>query len=455
MTYDEALAYWFEHVNYEQRVPIADDLKLDRMRALACKLGNPHDRLRIVHITGSKGKGSTAAMLASCLTQAGYRTGLFTSPHLVRLEERFVVDGQPISPEELTQLISDVREAIQSPPKITPTFFEIATAMGFLHFVRRRVDIAVIEVGLGGRLDSTNICHPLLSVITSISYEHTRILGNRLWQIAREKAGIIKPFRPVVSGVLDPEPRPVIQEIARQRNAPLLQLDRDFSFSAIAGTVRSDEIQLPRVRVRHQGREDEFAVNLLGAHQAANAAVAVASLDVLRRLGLHLSIEATARGLAGVSWPARMEVMSTKPFIILDCAHNTASAQAVIDTLTSSFPPQPRTLLFAGSSDKDIAGMFRIFGPQVRRVIFTRYTTNTRAVPPEQLANLWRSLSETQGVEPELANDPREALQVALTTLGPEEMICITGSVFLAGELRPLLLSLRDAKHSSHTETHS
>src|SRR3954447_4733435 len=212
MTYEQAIRFWFGRINYEQRSPRPSDLKLGRMRALLALLGNPEQRLRIVHVAGSKGKGSTSAMLAAVLRRAGYRTGLFTSPHLSRVEERFQVDGRPISAPELTTLLGEVRDCAarearsaggEPPPPLT--FFEIATAVGFLHFVRRRVDAAVLEVGLGGRLDSTNVCLPVLAVIVSISFDHTRILGDRLASIAREKAGIVKRGRPVISGVLAPE----------------------------------------------------------------------------------------------------------------------------------------------------------------------------------------------------------------------------------------------------------
>src|SRR5262245_9616859 len=195
MTYEQALRFWFGRVNYEQRSPRPSDLKLDRMRALLARLGDPHERLRIVHLAGSKGKGSTAAMLAAILRRAGYRTGLFTSPHLCKVEERIQVDSEPISPTELIHLLGDVQIAVErlehhSEPALPVTFFEVATALGFLHFVRRRVEVAVVEVGLGGRFDSTNICTPLLSVITSISRDHTQQLGEQLASIAMEKAGI-------------------------------------------------------------------------------------------------------------------------------------------------------------------------------------------------------------------------------------------------------------------------
>src|SRR6266480_4883167 len=221
LTYEQALAFWYSLVNFEQRTPQPDDLKLDRMRALLVALGNPHERLRIVHVAGSKGKGSTSAMLASILGRAAYRTGLFTSPHLCRVEERIQVDGRAITAEELTVLLNEIAALVDPSESsdlvhhspLTPTFFEVATALGFLHFVRRRVDAAVVEVGLGGRFDSTNVCRPVVSLITSISFDHTQQLGNRLASIAMEKAGIVKLGRPVVSGATGPEARRVIERI--------------------------------------------------------------------------------------------------------------------------------------------------------------------------------------------------------------------------------------------------
>lgn len=240
MTYEQALAYWYGHVNYEQRPPGDGDLKLDRLRDLLARLNNPHERLRVLHVAGSKGKGSTSALLAAILQAAGYRTGLFTSPHLCRVEERFQINRQPISRAELTNLLGEIRQRVEAVPSFRdqpPTFFELATALGLLHFVRRRADVVVLEVGLGGRLDSTNVCRPVLTFITSISLDHTRILGDRLEQIAFEKAGIIKRDRPVVSGVLAPGLRRVIAETAQLRQAPLLQLGRDFHYRYLPGRL--------------------------------------------------------------------------------------------------------------------------------------------------------------------------------------------------------------------------
>jgi dihydrofolate synthase / folylpolyglutamate synthase len=441
MNYDEALAYWFAHANYEQRVPSPADLKLDRMRALLARLGDPHRRLRIVHVAGTKGKGSTSAMLAAVLLRAGYRTGLFTSPHLCRFEERFQIDGQQISPDELARLFTDVRDAVERRPFAAgpPTFFELATAVGFLHFERRRADAVVLEVGLGGRLDSTNVCLPALAVITSISLDHVRILGDKLASIAREKAGIVKPGRPVVSGATAPEAREVIEEVCRRRKSPLTQLGVDFGFEYEPGAVRETEIIRPSVRVTTQERAwPAMELNLLGAHQSANAALVVASVERLRREGFHLSDAAVERGLAEVRWPARMEVVGRRPWVVLDCAHNVAAAEAVAQTLRESFPVGGRLLVFAGSSDKDVAGMFRVLGPHFDAAYLTRYTNNPRAVAPEELKRLW---SAACTVPAETFATPAEAIATARAAAGPGDVVCVTGSVFLAGEVRPMLVA--------------
>src|SRR5437016_3113003 len=233
MTFDEVRRWWFARVDYERRSPDPGDLKLDRMRELLRRLGDPHTQFRSVHVAGSKGKGSTCAMLESVLRHAGYRTGLFTSPHLTDVRERIQVNNQLISPEELISVAEIVRPAVEAleAEGQSPTFFEVTTALGFVHFARQAVEIAVVEVGLGGRFDSTNVLTPLVSVITSISLDHTAILGETVEQIAFEKAGIIKPGVPVVSGVTEPGPRAVIERVAKERGARLVQLGIDFWYT--------------------------------------------------------------------------------------------------------------------------------------------------------------------------------------------------------------------------------
>jgi dihydrofolate synthase/folylpolyglutamate synthase len=440
-TYEQALAFWYRRVNFEQRPPLASDLKLDRMRGLLARLGNPHERLRIVHVAGSKGKGSTSAMLAAILRAAGYRAGMFTSPHLTHVEERIQVDGRPISHAELMALLAEVRavtgDAVAGPA--IPTFFEVATAVGFLHFVRRRVDIAVMEVGLGGRFDSTNVCDPLVSLITSISLDHTQQLGNSLSSIAKEKAGIVKPGRPTISGATDASARAVIEQVCAEHGAPLRQLGIDFHYRYEAGEVSGHGgIRAPRVGVSTDKQSwPVMNLGLLGEHQAANAAVALACVDELRTAGWHLPDEAVAHGLAEVHWPARMEAVGRQPLVILDCAHNVASAHALVETLRQSFhgwPPERRLLLFAGSGDKDLDGMMDVLAPQFRHAFLTRYN-GARSVPPAQLA----SLLAVRGAAYSLHANATDAWLAATELAGPEDLICVTGSVFLAGELRPVL----------------
>jgi dihydrofolate synthase / folylpolyglutamate synthase len=445
-TQNSELDWWYGLINFEQRMPSADDLKLEHMRTLLAHLGNPHQRLRIVHVAGSKGKGSTAAMLAAILQRAGYRTGLFTSPHLCRVEERFQVDGQPITTAELTTLLDEIRRRIEAETRsgsVPYTFFEVATAAGFLHFVRRRVEAAVIEVGLGGRLDSTNVCQPLVSVITSISFDHTNLLGDRLASIAAEKAGIIKSGRPVVSGATVPDARMVIERFCRERRAPLRQLDVEFHFGYTPGRVTAMRTQRSRVSIATDRRRwPELELNLLGKHQAANAAVAVACAEELQAEGWRLPDAAVAAGLAEVSWPARLEVVGRRPLIVLDCAHNVASALALVQTLQASFPPARRLLVFAGSSDKDLAGMFRVLSPHFAHAFLTRYTDNPRSVPVERLAELLRANGDLPAT---LCPTPADAYRAARAAAAPDDVLVITGSVFLAGELRPLLASEPEA----------
>jgi dihydrofolate synthase/folylpolyglutamate synthase len=436
MTYDEALAFWYGRINYEHKTPKSGDFTLDRMRALVRLLGDPQERLRIVHVAGSKGKGSTSAMLASILRRAGYRTGLFTSPHLMRVEERIQVDGTPVTRAELTALLAEVRRAVEV-GKLEPTFFEVATAVGFLHFVRRRANVAVIEVGLGGRLDSTNVCHPLVAVITSISHDHTQMLGSDLASIAAEKAGIVKPDVPVISGATVREAREVIERICHERDAPLQQLGVDIGYDYQPGQVTADGITAPRVRVHfaHEGLE----LGLLGEHQAANAAVAVAAVERLRARGFHVPDEAVRAGLATVEWPARLEVVGRRPLVVLDCAHNVASAVALVKTLETSFPHTRRWLVFASSGDKDLAGIFRVLAPHFQQLFLTTYAGSTRAMAPERLAEILGSVADVPAT---IFASAADAWFAARAKACPDDLICITGSVFLAGELRPLLLGV-------------
>jgi dihydrofolate synthase / folylpolyglutamate synthase len=448
----DALAFLLGRIDYERALSIPynqRDFRLDRMRSLLARLGNPQDRLKIVHVAGTKGKGSTSAMIAAALTAAGYRTGLYTSPHLERLEERIVVDGEMCSAEELVSLVGQVRPIVDEmdrearrhdPEELGPTYFEITTALAMLHFANVKTDAAVLEVGLGGRLDSTNVCQPLVSVITSISFDHTKQLGNTLAAIAGEKAGIIKPGVPVVSGVIEDEPREVIHRVARENGSRLMQLCVDFSYrytppqavNAQAASVHGTMDFESRTSATFQ-RLDRVELGLLGRHQAANAAVALAALSELSSQGWSLPENAIRRGLADLRWPGRVEIVSRQPTIIVDAAHNLASIQSLIETLDESFTSPHRLLVFSTSLDKDVRGMLQLLLPRFEAVILTKYTNNPRAVPLEKLTE-WAA--EISPIPRHQCENPAAAWKLVHELAGLEHLICITGSFFLAAEIR-------------------
>lgn len=449
--YQDCLHFLYNRLNYERLgMPRhAGELRLGRMRRLLRLLGDPQDGLRIVHVAGTKGKGSTSAMLAAALSASGRRTGLFCSPHLHRLEERFTLDGRPASAQELVALTDVVRPAVAALDadavhhwRRGPTFFEITTAMGLLHFARQRADAVVLEVGLGGRLDSTNVIRPLLAVITSISFDHTRLLGSTLGAIATEKAGIFKRATPAVSGVDAPEARAAIERVAQTRNVVLRQLGRDFRYDYEAPVPPLCRPTAGRVSVR-TWRTDwgTLDVPLLGAHQAQNAAVALASLDALAERGMEVTRGEVVRGFAGLVWPARVELLGEAPWVVIDGAHNVASAEALAETLRTCFPPSPRTLVFGTTRDKDLHGQLRALLPCFDTIVATRYVENPRAVPPEEVVD---AVNELHGRPAQAAPGPAEALALARSLTPPEGLICVTGSLFLAAEARAVLLRRND-----------
>jgi len=445
-TYEQALAFLHSRINYERTSASlsATDFKLDRMRHLLDRLGNPHERIPAIHIAGTKGKGSTAAMMSAALHRCGYSVGLFTSPHLEHFEERVQVNGRCIDPNSLVRLVRLLAEVTRridaESPGLNPTFFELTTSLGWLYFIQERVDVAVLEVGLGGRLDSTNICRPEVCIITTISRDHTLVLGTRLSEIATEKAGIIKDCVPIVSGVLAPEARDVIEHIAAQKSAPLTQLTRDFSYDVTDAEETFGEarrrVSVCFLSANASTEQENLELALLGRHQAHNAALVAAALRVLRQRSWCVPKPACREAIAAVQWPARIERVRSSPTVILDAAHNWASVGALLKTLAEMPCSGRRCLIVSTTKDKDSAGLLRRLLPHFDIVIVTQYVTNPRAIPASELQRLAATIT-TRPVH--VATHPAAALTLARSLTTPHDLLCIAGSFFLAAELRPLL----------------
>lgn len=453
--YSSALDFLLHRINYERTTSIpyqSSEFKLDRMRRLLALVGDPHLGLKAVHIAGTKGKGSTAAMMAAVLQAAGLRTGLYTSPHLERIEERIVLDGRMCGTADFVARTAELQSAVERLERLEPavagtgpTFFEITTAMAFLQFAIAGVEVAVLEVGLGGRLDSTNVCRPEVCVITSISFDHMKQLGNTLAAIAGEKAGIIKANVPVVSGVVEAEPRDVIAARARLCGAALVQRGVDYDFSAggkWAGESAGEVFDYWEPGVRPTWELRGVRPGMLGEHQAANAAAAIAATNQLRRRGWKIDDDALRQGIAAARCPARIELVARRPAVIVDVAHNPASIQALIRALERGFCSQQRILVFASSKDKDYEAMLRLALPAFDVIILTRYVNNPRAMEPEGLLAFCQAERATEsapaGAERILhaTARPGDAWRLARLVAGPEDLIAIAGSFFLAAELR-------------------
>lgn len=388
------------------------------------RLENPHEKLRCIHIAGTNGKGSTAAMAASMLQQHGLKVGLYTSPHLVRFTERFRVNGEEVPVERIVDIFKRIRTVMNG--QQPPTFFEVVTAMAFLYFAEEEVDWAVIEVGMGGRLDATNVIRPEVCVITNIAMDHQEYLGNTLAAIAREKAGIIKPGIPLVTGAAQPMVKGIFKATCYQHDSPLYLYKSDFSIRRHANG--SFQYRGFRTQVSN------LKVSLNGAHQSANAALALASLEVLEKnRSLDFHPDAVRRGLQRVSWPARLEVLQEKPLIVLDGAHNPHGAEVLREALRRSFTYKRLHLVLGIMEDKDIRGILRRLLPLAESVIFAqpRYA---RAAKAETLKRLARPYIQKQYVIP----DPASAIEQARLLADPEDLICIAGSLYFAGEVKEL-----------------
>jgi dihydrofolate synthase/folylpolyglutamate synthase len=430
MNYQQAEDYIFSYTDYEKvgmpHDPAFYDMR--RVEELLARLDNPHLKARSVHIAGTKGKGSTAAMVASALHASGYITGLYTSPHLHTWRERMRVNGVLISEEEFVALVGRVKPEVEEVNLKAIygqlTTFELLTALALAYFKLKGVDFQVLEVGMGGKFDATNIIVPEVCLITSISFDHTEVLGNTLTQIAAEKAGIIKPGSTVVLSPQSEEVYRVIEEACIERGAELVRVGRDVTWRGLKFSLEQQLLQV-------EGRLGSYklSIPLLGDYQLVNAATAVAALEVLAERGFNISKDSIISGLAQVSWPGRFQILSRQPLLIVDGAHNPESARKLKQSLQQYFDYNRAILVIGVSVDKDIAGIVSELAPVFDKVVVT-HSRHPRVMALPCIVDEFRE----HGIEAHAEETVSEALSVALAQAGAGDLVCVAGSLFVVAE---------------------
>ena len=420
MTYSETIDFLYGIRLFGQK------LGLETMQYLLRLIGDPQESLRFIHIAGTNGKGSVAAMLQAVLSGAGYRTGLYTSPHLVSFCERFQIDGICISESEVIRLVQEIRPVLEQvaahPEFRAPTFFEVVTALALRYFQEQKVEVVVWETGLGGRLDATNVVRPLVSVITNIAFDHTQYLGETLAQIATEKCGIIKPNVPVVTAATAAEALEVIRRTSVERTCCLTVVGRDVQPKRLVEDERAQRLELSGTRQVY----GTLAIPLLGAHQTLNCATAVAALEAS---GLRVTPNQLRDGLTCTRWPGRFQKVRTDPVVILDGAHNAAAAERLAATLSEHFAGKNLTLIFGVLRDKNYDQMCQILAPLAKRILCVPVNSE-RTSDPDQLARWCKAANRAAPVA--VTRDLAEAYASALQQT--PDVIVITGSLFLVGE---------------------
>ena len=431
--YNAAVRYLMERTDFERMRSVRyneQTFKLERMQQLLAKLGNPHEQIRTVHVAGTNGKGSTVAMIASMLQACGYTVGVYTSPHLVELRDRIVINGQSIDRAVFADAVKTVAKAAEK-AGVDPTFFEVVTAVCFKFFAEQAVDIAVIEVGLGGRLDSTNVIRPEACVITSIDFDHMKLLGNTLEEIAREKAGIFKKDVPAFIFESEPSVQQAIAEVAERTGAPLRVVNKDIDYSARFCVT---EDLGPHTRVclySKNSRLEHLPVPLPGEHQASNCGLALAVVDHLKTVGFDCPEDKITAGLAATKVPGRMQLVWDRPRVLVDGAHNPAAVGALMRCVGAHVPYDSMICVFGCCSDKDVPGLIDKVNLGADKVIFTRASGNPRAADPEDLQKLF---NERSGKMSQVAKSLPEALEMATRAVSREDLVCVTGSFYLVGE---------------------
>ncbi len=417
MSYAEAVQYLYGLQKYGIK------FGLSKTSNLLKAFGNPHRGQRYVHIAGTNGKGSVAAMVESILRTSGLKVGFYSSPHLVRFTERFRINGQEIPCKTAASLVQELKAAMD--PTQPPTFFEVTTAMGLIYFAREKTDIAVIEVGMGGRLDATNVIRPQVSVITNISFDHQAFLGTRLAEIAREKAGIIKRGVDLVTAAAQPPVLDLFEKTCKDKKAPFWRVGKNIRY-------RGDGNKINYYGFKRRLKDLEMA--LPGSYQHRNAALALSVIELLERRGLRVSEEHIRKGLKNAYWPGRLQVVSRDPLLILDGAHNPGAIRSLSQAIRGGFRYKRLILVLGVMADKDVRNILRGIAPLADYVFFTR-PEYYRAAAPETLMQEASSLGKAGEIQPTLA----KALEKAKHMADREDLILVTGSLYTVGETMAIL----------------
>ena len=452
MDYEAALAYIEAFIDHERSPDFSRQARfynLNRISLLLKRIGNPHDRLRVIHIAGSKGKGSTAALVASVLTHAGYKTGLFTSPHLITPRERCRIDDELISETDVAFYIDKIKPAIETVSASEfgrVSFFEIYTALAFTYFADKATDFAVIEVGLGGRLDATNVVTPIATVITQIGLEHTAILGETYTEIAAEKAEIIKEGCPLALAPQHPDARAVFEKVANERNVSIVEVKTP---GAIHNPISCDVEQEHRASTSQLVRNAEgipiaqqfdaetdsesysqLTIPLLGHHQFVNATTAIAAIECLKQEGYTIPKTSIYAGFKNVHWHGRIQRIMSSPLVVLDGAHSAVSMEALCLTLRESFRYTRAIFIVSLMKDKNLKAIGDIVSKTADAVIATQVSENPRVMAAEAIQDAWSGMCEQITICP----NPEKAIAGALASASPTDLICITGSLYLVGQ---------------------
>jgi len=407
---------------------------LEHISHLLGLMGDPHRSFRSIHVTGTNGKGSTTAMVASILGAAGYRVGMFTSPHLSSFTERIVVEGHPIPAEEVTRIVGEIMllidQMLEDPGLRHPTFFEVITALAFQYFSEQGIDFAVLEVGMGGRLDATNVVHALVSIITNVSLEHTEVLGETVLEIAEKKAGIVKKDGVLITATQDDAVFNLFEKVCEREGSRIFWVGRDIRFRKLNSSLEGQSFRLDGLLYGF----DELLIPLLGDHQLLNAASAVSAVEALNFHGIRISMRAIEEGLRRARWPGRLEIVQKSPVVVLDCAKDVEAARAVKEALMEEFTFDRLIAVVSISSDKHISAMIEQFAQAADLFVLTSHSVMGRAADPAFLAEEVEKHSKSYEVVPDVKDAVRRAIELA----EENDLIVVVGSVFLVGEAREI-----------------